>query len=496
MPLTHLVVPTFLGLVAGVSLACTALAGVAGTTSSAVERAVTVAASPVRTLIITGQNNHNWRYTSRFHADTLEATGRFDVTIADDAPKALADAGALQGVQLFVLDYNGPRWGEPAETNFLNAVRDGAGVVIIHAANNAFVGWSEYEKLCGPMWIRGTTGHGPFHEFTVEVVDAEHPIMAGMPASWTTKDELYHKLVNTADSPFTLLARAMSAKDKGGTGEFEPMAMTLQYGKGRVFHTPLGHVWTGQHAQKASIANPGFRALLSRGAEWAATGAVTLPASWGDTRQHNVLTSAERAEGWTLLFDGTTVNGLRGYKQPGMPEKGWVVEDGVLRHVAGAGGGDIITVDQFTDFEFQLEWQAAPGANSGVMYRVAETDAPTYVTGPEMQILDITGHRDAADPKTSAGALYGLEPAAHDVIRPAGEWNHFRIVCKDGTVQHWANGVMIVEYTLNGPDWADKLKGTKFADWPRFGREPKGHIAIQDHGDEIRFRNIKVRSLD
>lgn len=450
-------------------------------------------AEPLRVLLLTGQNNHNWRYTSRVHKDTLEATGRFLVDIADDTPAALADGSGLGKYAAFVLDYNGARWGESAEANFLQAVRQGTGVVVIHAANNAFPGWVDYERMCGLLWRQGT-GHGRFHAFDVRYLDPTHPVTAGLPDMRAHPDELYHKLVNTQGADFRILATAFSTTESGGTGQDEPMAIVLSLGKGRIFHTPLGHVWEGQHAQKASISDPQFKLLLSRGTEWAATGEVTIGTAWQDRRTHNTLSSEERAAGWQLLFDGSSAAHFRGYKQAEMPGKGWIVEEGALRHVAGQGGGDIITREQYGDFEFACEWKVAKGANSGIMYRVAETDGPSYMTGPELQILDNAGHADRADPKTSAGALYGLVACRHDVVRPAGEWNAIRIVVKDGRIEHWVNGWKVVEASLADPAWSEMLKGTKFEPWKDFGRMRSGHIALQDHGDDVWFRNVKVRA--
>jgi hypothetical protein len=164
-----------------------------------------------------------------------------------------------------------------------------------------------------------------------------------------------------------------------------------------------------------------------------------------------------------------------------------------LRHVAGQAGGDIITRDQYGDFEFACEWKVAPGGNSGIMYRVQEVEDATYRTGPEMQVLDNAAHADGKNPRTSAGALYGLIAPQHDLVRPAGEWNSVRIVAKGDTIEHWINGFKAVEYSLAEPGWAAMLKGTKFESWPRFGRETGGHIALQDHGDDVWYRNLKVR---
>jgi type 1 glutamine amidotransferase len=248
----------------------------------------------IKTLLITGQNNHNWQFTSRVHEETLEATGRFDVDVTDNPASTLADGAGLGQYKLFVLDYNGERWGSGAEANFAAAVKAGTGVVVIHASNNAFVGWTDYERVCGLMWVNGTTGHGAFHPFDVTFVDHEHPITKGLADFKSHPDELYHKLVNTQSTPFTLLAQALSSSESRGTGKDEPMAVTLAFGKGRVFHTPLGHVWTGDDVSKASIVDPQFKTLLTRGAEWAATGNVTLGSSWKDVREHNTLTAQRR----------------------------------------------------------------------------------------------------------------------------------------------------------------------------------------------------------
>lgn len=454
------------------------------------------ASEPVRALLLTGENNHNWRFTSRVHKETLEATGRFEVRIAEDPAAALSDPARLGEYDLIVLDYNGPRWGEAAERNFAEAVRSGTGVVVIHAANNAFDGWEEYESLCGLLWRDGT-GHGRFHTFDVRIVDAEHPVTEGLGDLKDHPDELYHKLVNTQDAAYRVLAEAYSAPESGGSGNSEPMAIALEFGKGRVFHTPLGHVWTNVETTKASVLDPRFRTLLARGSEWAATGEVTVGESWNDNREHNTLSPEEKTEGWVLLFNGRELpTAMRGFRQAAMPEKGWVVEEGTLRKVAGAGGGDIVTSEQFGDFEFQCEWKVGPKGNSGVIYRATEDHSYAWETGPEMQILDNAGHPDSKDQRTSAGAIYGLYACEHDVVRPAGEWNHAKIVVRGDHVEHWLNGVKVAEAEMNGPEWNKRVSETKFAKMPNFGKRAKGHIALQDHGDDVWFRNIKVRALD
>ncbi|HEX6940565.1 MAG TPA: DUF1080 domain-containing protein [Longimicrobiales bacterium] len=208
----------------------------------------------------------------------------------------------------------------------------------------------------------------------------------------------------------------------------------------------------------------------------------------------NTLTAEERAAGWRLLFDGRTTAGWRGFKKESAPA-GWAVEDGTLTRVAPA--GDLITVETFADFELTLEWKVEPGGNSGIFFRVVEADdvAQTYESGPEMQVLDNARHPDGKSPLTSAGANYALHAPIRDVSRPAGEWNQVRLVVDGAHVEHWLNGTKIVEYELWTEDWERRVRESKFAQWPRYGRAREGHIAIQDHGDRVWFRNIKVRRL-
>ena len=207
---------------------------------------------------------------------------------------------------------------------------------------------------------------------------------------------------------------------------------------------------------------------------------------------HNMLTDQQKAEGWKLLFDGKTTKGWRGYEQEAAPD-GWQAVDGALTRVGG--GGDLITVEQFDSFELRFDWQVAPGGNSGVMYRVGESGGATYHTGPEFQILDNAAHADGKDSLTSAGSCYGLYAPAKDVTRPAGSWNEARIVVNGNAVQHWLNGERIVQYELGSSDWNERVAGSKFKQWPDFGRLPRGHIAIQDHGDRVAYRNIRIKPL-
>lgn len=204
----------------------------------------------------------------------------------------------------------------------------------------------------------------------------------------------------------------------------------------------------------------------------------------------NTLTEAERAEGWTLLFDGVTTRGWRGFRQDSMTD-GWQALDGALTRVGD--GGDIITVDQYGDFELSLEWMVEPGGNSGVIYHVTEEADQTYETGPEMQVLDDAGHADGQSRLTAAGSNFALYPARAGAVKAAGEWNHARIVVEGPHVEHWLNGVKVVEYELWSPEWEARVADSKFAQWPGYGMAKRGHIALQDHGDRVSYRNIKIR---
>src|SRR5258706_1718634 len=213
----------------------------------------------IRVLIVTGENNHDWKHTSPHFKQVLEETGRFTCEITETPAATLADEKKLKEFDVLLLDYNGKRWGEAAEANFLKAVQNGTGVAVVHASNNAFPGWVEYEKLVGLLWREGT-GHGAYHPFDVKITDHNHPITRDLPDLKAHPDELYHHLRNSQSVEQRVLATAFSAKDKGGTGEDEPMIIVKTYGKGRVFHTPMGHV-----GDMTSVRDPQFINVLRRG---------------------------------------------------------------------------------------------------------------------------------------------------------------------------------------------------------------------------------------
>ena len=221
----------------------------------------------------------------------------------------------------------------------------------------------------------------------------------------------------------------------------------------------------------------------------AAAGATTDP-QFGTP---NTLTAEEQAAGWKLLFDGRTLQGWRGYGKPGAPVAGWEVADGAITR-AGS-GGDIVTTDAYRDFDLALEWKVPQGGNSGVLYRVLESADPIYYSGPEMQVLDDAHHADGRNPLTSAGAAYGLYAPPKGVVKPAGEWNQARLTVRGSQVEHWLNGQKVVSYELGSADWKAKVAASKFNEWKAYGTGKEGLIGLQDHGDRVQFRSIKLRAL-
>lgn len=208
--------------------------------------------------------------------------------------------------------------------------------------------------------------------------------------------------------------------------------------------------------------------------------------------EHNSLTESERADGWELLFDGESLDGWRGYHTPELPG-GWAARDGMLTRIGD--GGDLMTERQFADFELSVEWRVEAAGNSGIFYRAAPGEEWIYHSAPEMQVLDDEGHYDGGDPLTSAGANYGLHAAPRGVVNPAGEWNQARIVVRGSSVEHWLNGQRVVSYELGSDEWEALVAGSKFVEWPAYGRAERGHIGLQDHGDPVWYRNIKIREL-
>lgn len=199
---------------------------------------------------------------------------------------------------------------------------------------------------------------------------------------------------------------------------------------------------------------------------------------------------------WSVLFDGRSTDAWRGYKQDAFPSDCWLVENGMLKSVAGAKNArDLITKQKFRDFELELSWKIAPRGNSGILYRVAElATSPSWHSGPEMQLIDDTGYPDVK-PLNSTGALYDLIAPIAKTLHLAGEWNTAKVVVKGQHVEHWLNGTRIVECELDSPQVLSLIAKSKFKDMPRFAKEPEGFIGLQHHGDEVAFRDVRIRSL-
>lgn len=214
-----------------------------------------------------------------------------------------------------------------------------------------------------------------------------------------------------------------------------------------------------------------------------------IPAAAADAPQ-----ASARPAGFSPLFDGRSLKGWHLYGQRGQPISGWRVIDGAI--VRSGPGGDLVSDRVYGDFELRIEWKIAPGGNSGIFYRAAETQAPIYRSAIEYQVLDDQRHPDARNGrKRWASAVYDLYPPSALVARPAGEWNQTRIRVRGAQVEHWLNGVKVVAYRLDSPDWKARLAQSKFKDWPEFAASRSGVIGLQDHGDEVAYRNILIRSL-
>jgi hypothetical protein len=197
---------------------------------------------------------------------------------------------------------------------------------------------------------------------------------------------------------------------------------------------------------------------------------------------------------WRVLFDGKSTAAFRGFRQASFPTNSWVIDGGALKSLPGS-KVDLITREQYENFELELEWKVAKEGNSGIMFHVSEDEPETYITGPEMQIVDDANTEDGANPKTCAGSLYDLIAPTNKQCHPVGQWNRVRLTVRGTHVEYWMNGAKVVEYELGSESLKALIANSKFEAWPRFAQEKTGYIALQNDGSSVWIRSVRVRRL-
>jgi cytochrome c len=224
---------------------------------------------------------------------------------------------------------------------------------------------------------------------------------------------------------------------------------------------------------------------------------IFISVSLSQAQPLNTLTTAEKKEGWKLLFDGQTTKGWRNFNSDKIGASWKVKEGAIYLDTLKREGGDIITNEEFENYELSLEWKIQPCGNSGVIFNVQE--GPKYdqvwKTGPEMQVLDNACHPDAKIKKHRAGNLYDLIESKTETTKPAGDWNLAKLISNKGHLEIWLNGTKQVETQMFTPEWEALIKASKFKNMPDFGKAKKGHISLQDHGNMVWYRNIKIKIL-
>jgi type 1 glutamine amidotransferase len=436
-------------------------------------------------LIVDGLNNHDWQAGTRAIRSILEGSGRFRVDVCTWPCKPEFGKYAV------VIDnFNGghtetgTRWPRDTEIALEKFVHEGGGLVVFHAANNAFLKWPEFNEMIGLGWrepsfgpglavvdrkVTGIPkgsglppGHGPRHDFEMFVLEKANPITAGLPAHWThPSEQLTHGQHGPADG-LTVLTYAFSEVSQQG----EPMDWVKQYGKGRVYTTMLGHTWAGEANPNLDDVN--FQGLLARGAEWAATGKVTLPA---DLR-------------WKPLFNGKDLTGWepRGNCIWTVMEGGVLLGQRTHGEVVNSTQAWLYTKREFGNFDLHAEYWLPPGGNSGISIRdntraAGAIAAPVSTTpahvGYEIQILD----DDAAD--YPSGSVYLFQRAKTGVHRHA-EWNSMDIESRAGSIRVFLNGQLVAESA---------------GDPARAKTGPVG-LQLHDRFSFTMFRNIRIREVE
>jgi len=230
--------------------------------------------------------------------------------------------------------------------------------------------------------------------------------------------------------------------------------------------------------------------ILLMAAGMIAVSFISLP-----KQKDNTLSKKEKKEGWVLLFDGETTKGWRNYKN--READGWAIANGELycKETGVNKRADLITVDQYENYELQIDWKISPKHNSGIIYMVTEDNGASYESGPEYQLIDDLGYPDKLSDKQLSGANYDMQAPAARVSKPAGEFNHAKIVVNKGHVEHWLNGEKILEFEAWTDEWNKKKMGGKWKDYPGYGVAKSGKIALQDHGNKAYFKNIILTEL-
>ncbi len=228
------------------------------------------------------------------------------------------------------------------------------------------------------------------------------------------------------------------------------------------------------------------------------TTALIISCSTSKNVSDNHLSKKEREQGYQLLFDGKTMDGWRTYQNKSA--ESWEVRNGTL-HCKGSSANygaitaDLITKDQYENFDLSVDWKISPKGNSGILYMVTEDNPYSYLSGPEYQIIDDKNFPEKLENWQLTAANYAMNPAPTAVPNPVGEWNHARIVVNKAHVEHWLNGKKVVEYDLYSDDWNKRKMSGKWKDVPTYGQSKKGHITFQNHGSEAWFKNIMIKEL-
>lgn len=459
----------------------------------------------LRVLLIDGQNNHNWRATTPWIVAILENSARFDVKVHSAIDVSKFDA-QFDKFDVVVSNYNGRPWPKKTCEAFERYVRAGGGFVSVHAANNAFAAWPAYNAMIGVggwcgrneksgPYVRFKDGkitldmskgrggsHGRQHEFVVKHRSA-HPILDGLPEAWLhAQDELYDRLRGPAQN-LSVLATAFSDKKTGGSGVDEPMLMTVRFGKGRIFHTTLGH-------SVLAMRGLGFQNTLQRGTEWAASGEVTIapPPKGALTLERcakfDALAEARKRAGWVQLFDGKS---LDGWTQRNGTAKYRIQGDMIVgRTNEGSPNSFLCSDHEYGDFELIFEVKVDNPLNSGVQIRSKTRNGPKgRVHGPQVEIAT----------NGNAGFVYGealktgwlKKPSQDKRKRNAfrkGRWNRYRVLAQGKRIRTWINGIAI-------EDFADERSGMA-----------SGLIGLQVHSIgkgqgpfQVRWRDLWIREI-